>query len=251
MQPIFKMAVATALAVGLMGGSPRADLVHVSGVTSGQSVNVAYTGGSRSTTAGAFGLTGKAGDLGAAELPPGDSLTIDAYCASLDLSISPPVSFALDAVLTLNALTGGAGTHFVNTLYTADVGNRLAFLLNTYGGVTNSDANVRAALQLAVWNTIDKNFQITSTPPAAVVNLYNQYTGWLTNGYDAFTVYNSNAKFFLTPKLNTAAYYQNLIGLVPGTDDTHVVPEPSSVAIVLGLVGLGVVGRLRARRKTA
>lgn len=249
MRAILKTTAAAILAAGLIGGaSARAD-TYWANWQDGPRVDVQYTGGSSNTKAEALTMAATNG---------GPKL-FDAYCVSLGLSIpSGWTNLSPTTVLQLNGLTNASGGYFVNSAF-ADVGNRLVYLLSTFsygnGSPVNagkSEQDVKAAQALAIWATIDKNFKILTggSHPAlssTVASLYTTYTNWGTgsgqNGYDNNNpLINHDAAFFLTNKPNSSEY-QNVIGIRP-------VPEPSSIAIVAGLIGLGVVGRLRARRTT-
>ncbi|MFO0887660.1 MAG: hypothetical protein U0790_00790 [Isosphaeraceae bacterium] len=184
----------------------------------GTGVNFSYTGSSGSASAGPFSVT---------PLNPAGP-AFDAYCVSLNIQVgSGPDTLRVSAIQALNSV---GQAFFINSQY-ADVGNRLAFLLSSYGG-GNSDG--KQALALAVWRTIDKNFSYTGGT-TAVNTLYAQYIQF--TGTIRATCTPPGAKLLVVDQ--AYAPYQNLIGITS-------VPEPTS--LVLAGSGLGGLGLLAARR---
>jgi hypothetical protein len=254
MRSIFKTTAVAAgvLAAGLVGGRSQAAGVNVDSTwqSGGVGVTIGFTGTpSQSTQTGAFAISTHDGTHPA---DPGTKL-FDAYCASLGVTVGTgKTTINVNPILALHGLTNTAGGHFVNSLY-SDVGNRLEFLLNKYDAGNNAVADVRAALGLAIWNTIDKNFT-QSLGSGTVYTLYQQYINWGTNGYVSGTNYNANATLMV---VQPPGSYQNLIGIIPPggpvtPPGSGTVPEPASV--ISALIGLGAAGLFsvhRARRKAA
>lgn len=140
---------------GFVGGSAaQAGVVLTSefpGGPGGPGVNISYTNllGNKvyeDTMAGAFKMT--------PVTPAGD--IFNAFCVSPEVQVGTgPTTVNASSVLLLNTVKGDFFTH---SLYTEDVGNRLAYLLVTAG----SGANDLAALSLAIWHTMDKNFSYST-----------------------------------------------------------------------------------------
>lgn len=225
MRSITSLALAI-LAAGCYASEGRADVMLQSQFQGGTSVSATYSKPpgttTKSTTAGAFTATPTS--------PSGSPF--DAYCVSLGISVgSGPDNIKITSVQSLHSV----GQSFFTDSQYVDVGNRLEFLLDSYGG---GSANDKRALALAIWHTIDKNFSYTggTAPVNALYNQFIQFTGYVSG-----TVYEPNAKLFVVNQGYKP--YQNLIGL-------SAVPEPASVVLAgLGLSGVGLIAIRRARRR--
>lgn len=228
MRAIFKAAtMAGVLATGLLGGAGRADTIITSQFQGGPGVTITYSTGP--TTTATHG--GGAGAFTAIPTSPSGS-AFDAYCVSPEISV-PGGLTTLEAqtIYQLNTI----GKEFFQYSGFGDVGNRLAYLLGTYGSINTTES--KAALALAIWSTMDSKFK---------------YSGGSTEVNDLFAAYKSFADYKSTVRyapqakllvIDPSTPYQNLIGL---SSDLNAVPEPASV--ISAFVGLGAAGLFAARR---
>lgn len=228
MRSIFKAAMmAGVLATGLLGGAGRADTILTSQFQGGPGVTITYS--TSPTTTGTKGAG--AGAFTATPVSPAGS-AFDAYCASPEITVAGGLqTLQAQSVYYLNAV----GQGFFQYSAFSDVGNRLAYLLGTYGSVATTDS--KAALALAVWDTMDSQFNYTGGS-TAVNNLFNTYASFA--GYNAATSYFPEAKLLV---IDPSTPYQNLIGI----SSLNAVPEPASV--ISACVGLSAAGLFAARRR--
>lgn len=228
MRTILKTAtMAGVLAAGLLGGAARADTIITSQFQGGPGVTITYS--TSPTTTATHG--GGAGAFTATPTSPSGS-AFDAYCVSPEISVGGGLTtLEAQTIYQLNTI----GQSFFQYSGFSDVGNRLAYLLGTYGSVNT--ANSKAALALAIWDTMDSKFSY-SGGSTAVNNLYATYTAFA--GYDASVLYTPEAKLLV---IDPSTPYQNLIGI---SSDLNAVPEPASV--ISAFVGLGAAGLFAARR---
>jgi hypothetical protein len=145
-------------------------------------------------------------------------------------------------------ITPVSSISFANTSTFADVDNRLAWLVNQ----PQTTVDQRAAVQLALWYTIDnKGFSYTGGDSTLRTD-YNALISFA--GYNPATSYNAQLWSATHNAGNTL--YQDLIDAVPGNSPpNNPVPEPGSFILAgIGLaaaVGFRVVRRRRRLAATA
>jgi len=234
MRPLFRIALAVVAVLALeaiSADSARAGMIFSSQFPGGVPVTVSYTRpdgtiANEGTQAAPFNVT---------PLDPSGP-SFQAFCVSLAVQVGWGPDIRKATVVTpLSALTQ---TDFFASAW-SDVGNRLAFLLeNDYSRDNDLDHN--AALQLAIWNMIDKNFSYTGGN-STVNGLYQNEI--LLTGYDSNLSYGGDRAKLLRIDPQGGAY-QNLVTICP-------VPEPASlVMMTLGGVSLlGYAGYSRRGRK--
>jgi hypothetical protein len=141
---------------------------------------------------------------------------------------------------------------FANSTF-SDVDNRIGWLLSQ----DQSTADARAAVQLAIWYTVDNKpgngssaFSMSTGDPT-ITSEYNQLTGF--GGYDPGHTF--QAQFWQATHDAGNTLYQDLAS-APGPDfhpSALSVPEPSSLA--MGAAGLlfivGIVSRQRSQERRA
>ncbi len=276
MRTILKAAAACALAAGLSAENSRAGNVYQSDFQGSASATITYTTGTyfrhgqlrystdeTSAGVGVFQVT----PISPAGTP------FDAYCVALNIQNpkGDPIQIVADDV-ALNTLTNSSTDSFQYSAY-IDVGNRLAFLLEKYdtiaddltyrGRPVNLSTNEReTALSLALWNTIDRNFDYddldgsrnSGISTSDVNRLYNALIDF--DGYDANVSYADDARLLWNVTADTTRGdkpYQNLAGIIPhpvtppGPPVDGAVPEPTSV--ISALIGLGAAGLFAGRRR--
>ncbi len=145
---------------------------------------------------------------------------------------------------SLTTQTSGNMLSFTNTSTFSDVENRVAFLLTE----AQSTIDERAAVQLAIWDTIANKvpnggtgfgFTVTSGDSTTISNDYNSLINWSTNGYNSGVDY--SATFYVSTSGN-----QNMVEGGSGDFNGASVPEPSS--LILGALGaIGLAGFYRRR----
>ncbi|OJW26995.1 MAG: hypothetical protein BGO49_21895 [Planctomycetales bacterium 71-10] len=228
MRTIFKAAtMAGFLAMASLGGAGRADSIITSQFQGGPGVTITYSTGP--TTTATHG--GGAGAFTATPTSPSGS-AFDAYCVSPEISVGAGLTtLQAQTIYQLNTI----GQSFFQYSAFGDVGNRLAYLLGAYGSVNTT--NSKAALALAIWDTMDSKFSYTGGS-TAVNNLFATYTSFA--GYNSAVQYAPLATLYV---IDPSTPYQNLIGI---SSDLNAVPEPASV--VSAFVGLGAAGLFAARR---
>lgn len=257
-------AAAGILTAMLLGGVSRADSIYSSDFQGGPDVEFEYTTGYKNGNPNKPRTDEVEAEAGAFRVTPTDSSTpaFDAYCASLGISnpAQDPVNLIVASTSPLNQMHKGDGGLFKYSEY-EDVGNRLAYLLQTHGG--DSDPLAKAALALAVWNTIDKNFSYgyegnSHSEGSALRSLFNSFVDF--SNYDETALYGPNAVYLHVEYADTNKGhkpYQDLVAIVPTNPDTQepggpAVPEPASViSILIGMGSAGLFASRRAYRKTA
>lgn len=127
-----------------------------------------------------------------------------------------------------------------NSTSYADVDNRLAWLVNQ----PQNTVDQRAAVQLAMWYTIDNTGFSYS---GGDTTLRNDYTSLISfSGYDPKTSY--TAQFWSATHDPRNRLYQDLITAVPGSFTGQSVPEPGTL-VLAGLALTTAVGIRAARRR--
>jgi hypothetical protein len=144
-------------------------------------------------------------------------------------------------------ITPVSSMSFSNSTF-ADVDNRIGWLLSQ----DQSTPDARAAVQLAIWYTIDNKPDAAlsgfsmSTSDSAITSDYNQLISF--SGYNP--AQNYDAQFWQATHDDSNTLYQDLVSTVGPDFQLSSVPEPSSFAMgACGLLFLvGIVARRRARR---
>jgi hypothetical protein len=137
---------------------------------------------------------------------------------------------------------------FANSTF-SDVDNRIGWLLSQ----DQSTPEARAAVQLAIWYTVDNKASDSSsgfsmsTGDLTITNDYNQLVSF--SGYDAGTIY--GAQFWQATHDAGDRLYQDLVSVPDFELHTNAVPEPAS--LVMGASGslfvAAVILRQRAKRR--
>ncbi len=148
---------------------------------------------------------------------------------------------SIGSTYTINPV---ASMTFANSTF-ADVDNRLGWLLSQ----DQSTPESRAAVQLAIWYTVDNKpdpslsgFSM-STGDSTITSDYNQLVSFA--GYDS--TQNYSAQFWQATHDAGNTRYQDLVSTDPTDFHVSSVPEPSS--FVMGACGLLFVLRFAARKR--
>jgi hypothetical protein len=120
-----------------------------------------------------------------------------------------------------------------------DADNRIAWLLTQDQGT----ADARAAVQLAIWYTVDSKGFSMQTGDSAITGIYNSLITFA--GYQSGTDY--SAQFWKATHDASNTLYQDLVSAPSlGSSAVSTVPEPGS--LVLGSLGVILVGGWRLAR---
>ncbi len=185
-----------------------------------------------------FGNVTSVGSAGEFQLIVGegiDAFDTVGYCVELEEGISIP------------------GTYNV-TLKSVDFrpnGQDAAWLMNEYAyglgnipvDATINEMDAKAALQLAIWDTIyGVNFTVLSDTADSIENLYTSYINGLAAAGAYDTGFADNFSVAHQPG------YQDL--MIYNPDDSGAVPEPSTVFLMgFGLIAFGLIRRKSNKRK--
>jgi Thioester domain len=121
-------------------------------------------------------------------------------------------------------ITQVPGLAFPNTSTFADPDNRIGWLLSQ----DQSTPDARAAVQLAIWYTIDSEGFSMGTSDSTITNDYSTLIGFA--GYNSAVNY--SADFWLANHDSSNTLYQDLVSDPPGGVVTNAsVPEPGSVVL--------------------
>jgi hypothetical protein len=244
----------------LLLGALSASADTITASTTGYGINVTYSVAGTSDSGGGF-----AGQVGLTDTnASGTSPKFNGYCVDIYHS------FNLGAVWTATPSLSFAPDSSNKILANANITQELAYLYNTYSGLTNTGSNtysandLSAALQFALWGaeystsgyTVTTSGSTFVSATAGVVTL-SQYSGdntdvataiGLANLYIAAlpaTITGQSATFYLSAH---TAPSQDMIGPnVPGFTPA-IVPEPSSFLLLTAGLGAVALGARKARR---
>jgi hypothetical protein len=124
----------------------------------------------------------------------------------------------------------------------SDVDNRIGWLMSQ----DQSTPDERAAVQLAIWYTVDNASFSMSSGDGTITALYNSLTSF--TGYNPAETY--TADFWNATHDPSNTLYQNLVSAGPGIDfSLQSVPEPSGEALMsISVLFLAMMYRWRRRR---
>jgi hypothetical protein len=133
---------------------------------------------------------------------------------------------------------------FAESKYT-DVDNRIGWLLSQ----NQSTADERAAVQLAIWYTIDNKptngFTISSASDMTITNDYDNLIKF--TGYNSSITY--DAQFWQATHDSSNTLYQNLVSADGPDVNINSVPEPNTLVMsFISVLALGLVHFARAAR---
>lgn len=194
--------------------------------------------GNTSMNAGVFNVT-------YSDTLAGSGTSFQAFCVDLLHGMSSATNLKADAI-DLGSTTNSGNFYGYSNF--ADVGNRLSFLVSNITTTTNFEY---AALQAALWKTVDRNFTISgsSANDVQVRNLMNSYLSQLSSSYNAATDYAGTYLKIDRTVNGQTNYYQNLATKWNGGNPPGVLATPAPSSAVLAVVGIGVIGIFRLSRR--
>ncbi len=211
----------------------RADTLSYTGLGPGAWITVSQGGSS---------ITGWAGEIDWNLTAGSTSKAIQTYCADLyDDARLPTQTVTTETTSALDSSITGGSSLSVNAL--AGAGARIAYLVNTYGGVAHTSADLAAGLQLAIWETEYGLGSFTYSASTAIVNAANNFFNGIT------TALQNNPSVVLA---STATYYDVannplITGSSAAGQDQVGVPEPLPILLLM----IGMFGLLWSQRRVA
>lgn len=226
-------------AVLCVGISARADTYQASYTyNNNEQVTITYTG------APVGGVKTSAISFSVTDKTTG-SPAFTAYCVDLWHSTKSGDTFTASPVTSgfASVVSSEASPNSISNAGDPALSNELNYLGYVYSKINASDAAVVGAIQLAIWHVIDNNFQVTTWAPDANLKTdYNNVVGLLggTN-WGSIAAYNSSTSYanglILQVSNQTSSSDQNLIAWTTSGAPQVVTGAPEPSSIAIALAG--------------